>query len=138
VPGAASDARRAVHAVAEGRVAAGYEVALAVSEAVNNVVVHAYRDRQAGTEPGRVHVAVTLERDALVVAVSDEGTGMKPRTDSPGAGLGLPIIATLADRVEVDRLANGTRLVMAFRLADAHRAAGEVAERADLRDPPER
>jgi len=100
-------------------VAAGYDVALAVSEAVNNVVVHAYRDRDASTEPGRVHVAVTLERDDLVVAVSDEGTGMKPRTDSPGAGLGLPIIATLADRVEVDRLATGTRLVMAFRLAGA-------------------
>jgi anti-sigma regulatory factor (Ser/Thr protein kinase) len=118
VPGAASDARRAVHAVAAGRVADGYAVALAVSEAVANVVVHAYRGRDADAEPGHVHVTVTIEGDELVVAVADEGVGMTPRMDSPGAGLGLPIIAVLADRVEIQQLSGGTRLVLGFRLAD--------------------
>ncbi len=61
VPGAASAARRAVHAIAAGLVAEDYDVALAVSEAVTNVVVHAYRDRAAAAEPGEVHVAVSVE-----------------------------------------------------------------------------
>jgi anti-sigma regulatory factor (Ser/Thr protein kinase) len=42
---------------------------------------------------------------------------MAPRPDSPGAGLGLPIIATLADRFEVQQLSHGTRLLLGFRLA---------------------
>jgi serine/threonine-protein kinase RsbW/stage II sporulation protein AB (anti-sigma F factor) len=121
VPGAASDARRAVHAVAAGHVADSYAVALAVSEAVTNVVVHAYRDRDsdADVEPGQVHVTVTVEGHDLLVAVTDEGMGMTPRPDSPGAGLGLPIIATLSDRFEVQQLSKGTRLLLGFRLAAA-------------------
>jgi serine/threonine-protein kinase RsbW len=117
VPGAASDARRAVHAVAAGEVADGYAVALAVTEAVTNVIVHAYRDRAPDSDPGHVHVTVTVEPDELLVAVRDEGGGIAPRLDSPGAGLGLPIIATLADRFEVQHLAAGTRLLLGFRRA---------------------
>jgi serine/threonine-protein kinase RsbW len=117
VPGAASDARRAVHAVASGRVADGYAVALAVSEAVTNVIVHAYRERDRNAAPGEVRVTVAVEADELTVTVADEGIGMTPRVDSPGAGLGLPIIATLADRFEVQRLGGGTRVLLAFRLA---------------------
>jgi anti-sigma regulatory factor (Ser/Thr protein kinase) len=117
VPGAASDARRAVHAVAASQVADGYAVTLAVSEAVNNVVAHAYRDRSPDVEPGTVHVTVTVDGDELLVAVCDEGVGMAPRSDSPGVGLGLPIIAALADRFEVQQLTGGTRLLLGFRLA---------------------
>jgi serine/threonine-protein kinase RsbW len=119
VPGAASDARRAVHEVAAGRVGDGYAVALAVSEAVTNVVIHAYRERDPDTEPGEVGVTVTIEGDELLVSVADEGMGMRPRGDSPGAGLGLPIIATLADRFEVQQRSGGTRLLLGFRLAPA-------------------
>jgi anti-sigma regulatory factor (Ser/Thr protein kinase) len=119
VPGAASDVRRAVHAVAVDEVADGYAVALAVSEAVTNVIVHAYRDRAPGADPGHVHVTVTVDGDELRVAVLDEGMGLSARADSPGAGLGLPIIATLADRVEVQRLSKGTRVLLGFQLAAA-------------------
>jgi anti-sigma regulatory factor (Ser/Thr protein kinase) len=115
VPGAASDARRAVHAVAAGRVTDGYDVALAVSEAVTNVVIHAYRDRAPDAGPGCVHITVTIGGDELLVAVADEGKGMAPRPDSPGAGLRLPIIATLADRFEIQQQPSGTRLLLAFR-----------------------
>lgn len=52
LPGAASDARRAVHAVAAGEVADGYAMALAATEAVTNVIVHAYRDRAPDSDPG--------------------------------------------------------------------------------------
>jgi serine/threonine-protein kinase RsbW len=117
VPGAASDARRAVHEVAAGRVGDGYTVALAVSEAVTNVVIHAYRDRDPGSEPGEVHVTATIDGEELLVSVADEGLGMHPRSDSPGAGLGLPIIATLADRFEVQQQRGGTRVLIGFRLA---------------------
>jgi anti-sigma regulatory factor (Ser/Thr protein kinase) len=119
VPGAASDARRAVHELAAGRVGDGYAVALAVSEAVSNVVIHAYRDRDHASEPGEVRVTVTIDGEQLVVSVADEGIGMRPRSDSPGAGLGLPIIATLADRFEVRQQPGGTTLVLGFRLAPA-------------------
>jgi len=119
VPGAASDARRAVHEVAAGRVGDGYAVALAVSEAVTNAVIHAYRDRAPDSEPGEVQVTVTIDGEELLVSVADEGMGMRPRADSPGAGLGLPIIATLADRFEVRQQTGGTRLLFGFRLTAA-------------------
>jgi serine/threonine-protein kinase RsbW/stage II sporulation protein AB (anti-sigma F factor) len=115
VPGAASDARRAVHAIAAGQVENSYAVALAVSEAVANVVVHAYRNRGQGAVPGDVHVTVSVEPHELLVVVADRGVGMTARPDSPGAGLGLPIIATLADRFEVQQLNGGTRVLLGFR-----------------------
>jgi len=54
VPGVASDVRRAVHEVAADEVADGYAVALAATEAVTNVIVHAYRDRAPGADPGHM------------------------------------------------------------------------------------
>jgi anti-sigma regulatory factor (Ser/Thr protein kinase) len=60
---------------------------------------------------------VTVEPDELLVAVSDDGVGLTPRADSPGLGLGLPIIAALADRFEVQERAGGTRVLMGFRRA---------------------
>ena len=67
---------------------------LAVSEAVSNVVVHSYRDNG---RPGDFTVSVEWSGDELRVRVRDHGCGMAPRVDSPGAGLGLPLIANLAE-----------------------------------------
>jgi anti-sigma regulatory factor (Ser/Thr protein kinase) len=134
VPDAASAARRAVHAIAAGLVTEDYDVALAVSEAVTNVVVHAYRDRAAAAKPGDVRVTVSVEADELLVSIADEGVGMTPRTDSPGAGLGLPIIATLADRLEMRQLPTGTMVLLAFRLAGAP-GLGAEAGRARRESP---
>jgi anti-sigma regulatory factor (Ser/Thr protein kinase) len=88
-------------------------VALAVTEAVTNAVVHAYVDEP---EPGDVEViAQRTADDALEVLVCDDGRGMMPRYDSPGIGLGLPLAATLAERFEVEaRPGGGTRVRMAF------------------------
>jgi serine/threonine-protein kinase RsbW/stage II sporulation protein AB (anti-sigma F factor) len=108
-----------VHAVAEGRVRDLFAVDLAVSEAVTNAVVHAYRDRHPGAESGQVRITVTVEDGELLVVVSDEGMGLAPRLDSPGAGLGLPLMATLADRFEVQNLTTGTRLLLGFQLASS-------------------
>jgi stage II sporulation protein AB (anti-sigma F factor) len=91
------------------------DIALAVSEAVSNAVLHARR----GAFPGEV--AVQARRDAgwLEIVVCDEGHGMIPRDDSPGIGLGLPLIYRVTDRFHVERAAtmSGMRLRMAFSLA---------------------
>lgn len=92
------------------------DVALAVSEACSNVVVHAYR---AG-EPGEIRVEADADRGALQVRVADDGVGCAPRPDSPGLGLGLDLVELLADDV---RLApgrpRGTLVTMRFDLAPA-------------------
>ena len=86
-------------------------VKLAVSEALTNVVLHAYPDGQ----PGPVLVSAQVDGGTVEVIISYEGRGMIPRADSPGAGLGLPIIAQLAAAVEISHGAgDGTRLRMSF------------------------
>jgi anti-sigma regulatory factor (Ser/Thr protein kinase) len=67
-------------------------VRLAVSEAVSNVVVHGYRDGRGGA----FTMTIEWDLDLLSITIRDAGCGMQPRMDSPGAGLGLPIIASLA------------------------------------------
>ena len=86
-------------------------VALAVSEAVTNAVLHAY----VGRLPGDIDITVCPEDDQLVVSVTDGGSGMMPRLDSPGAGLGLALIATLADSMTTTRPdRGGLRVGMTF------------------------
>lgn len=91
-------------------------VALAVSEAVTNAVLHAYAGAPA---PGDVElVARRLAGDGLEVLVCDEGLGMVPRSDSPGLGVGLAVLASVADRVMVEgRRGGGTRVRMTFAVA---------------------
>jgi anti-sigma regulatory factor (Ser/Thr protein kinase) len=94
-------------------------VALAASEAATNVVVHAYRETDA---PGRIEVAAALAADELWVVVTDSGAGLRPRPDSPGLGLGLAIIAQIADGVDLARpAAGGLELRMRFALGGAPR-----------------
>jgi anti-sigma regulatory factor (Ser/Thr protein kinase) len=62
------------------------DIGLAVSEAVTNAVHHAY----VGQEPGPVRVRVAVQPPVVEVMVQDEGSGMVPRPDSPGLGLGSP------------------------------------------------
>jgi anti-sigma regulatory factor (Ser/Thr protein kinase) len=69
-------------------------IALAVSEATTNVVMHAYRDR---ADPGTFTLDLDLDDSDLVIDVRDDGVGMGPRDDSPGLGLGLRIIAIVTD-----------------------------------------
>jgi serine/threonine-protein kinase RsbW len=107
-------ARRAVaefataHGAANGRL---WAIKLAVSEAVSNAVVHATRGADAAT-------VLALRADIcdgmLRVSVCDQGLGMRPRIDSPGVGLGLGIIATLTEHVEITETNPGVRLTMTF------------------------
>jgi len=89
-------------------------VALAASEAATNVVVHAYADQEV---PGTIEVNAAVAADELWVIVTDTGVGLRPRLDSPGLGLGLAIIAQLADGVDLVRpTAGGVELRMRFAL----------------------
>jgi serine/threonine-protein kinase RsbW len=94
------------------------DVKLAVTEACTNVVVHAYPNGD-----GPMGLRASVEEGVLRVVVVDEGRGILPRADSPGLGLGLPLIATLAESLELGTGTNEeTEVRMSFRL-DA--ASGE-------------
>ena len=92
------------------------QIRLAISEAVTNVVIHAYVD---ATAPGPVRVAAHVENAKVNIVVADEGRGMVPRLDSPGLGLGLALIANAADNLDVhDSDPVGTQLRMTFPLGE--------------------
>jgi len=87
------------------------DVALVVSEAVTNAVLHAYAD----SDPGEIKVSVELSDREIQVVVQDSGSGMVPRPDSPGLGLGLPLIATVSERFDTRTVpGGGTRLCVWF------------------------
>lgn len=89
------------------------DIKLAVTEACTNVVIHAYeRD-----DVGDLEVDATIDDQLLTVVIRDNGRGILPRPDSPGLGLGLPLIATLAETLELgtDRTEH-TEVRMTFRL----------------------
>jgi serine/threonine-protein kinase RsbW len=88
------------------------DVKLAVTEACTNVVVHAY---PAGDGP--MGLRATVNDDILRIVIIDCGRGILPRADSPGLGLGLPLIATLAESLELGTGTNEeTEVRMTFRL----------------------
>jgi anti-sigma regulatory factor (Ser/Thr protein kinase) len=92
-------------------------LALAISEAVTNVVVHAYRDR---AESGSVVVRAAVAADDLLVTVADSGSGLRARSDSPGLGLGLAIIAESTDGLDLRPVAGGgLEMTMRFSLTEA-------------------
>jgi serine/threonine-protein kinase RsbW len=89
------------------------DVLLAVSEIVTNCVVHAYRD----TTGGPVAVEAHHRGDTLLLSVADRGSGMAPRHDSPGLGLGLPLVGRIAERVDIVAPSHGgTQVTMCFAL----------------------
>ena len=88
------------------------DIKLAVTEACTNVVIHAYPEGE-----GPMEVRAVLGDDQLSVVVRDEGRGVVPRADSPGLGLGLPLIATLSESLELGTGADdATEVRMTFRI----------------------
>jgi anti-sigma regulatory factor (Ser/Thr protein kinase) len=95
------------------------DVLLAVTEACTNVVQHAYRDGEAESS-AEIEVSAQRDSSALTIAVRDRGRGFAPRVDSPGLGLGLPVIAALTQNVEIRPFPpSGTEVVMTFDLGDS-------------------
>jgi anti-sigma regulatory factor (Ser/Thr protein kinase) len=88
------------------------DIKLAVTEACTNVVIHAYPEGE-----GPMEVRAMLGDDGLSVVVRDQGRGVVPRADSPGLGLGLPLIATLTESLELGTGPDdATEVRMTFRI----------------------
>lgn len=86
-------------------------IALAVSETVTNVILHAY-----GGEGGEVRVSCDVDGERVIVEVADDGCGIAARHDSPGLGHGLATVGALAQSLEIalGRDERGTVVTMAF------------------------
>jgi anti-sigma regulatory factor (Ser/Thr protein kinase) len=90
-------------------------IALAVSEAVANVVAHAYADGTCET----VELSIETSPFELTVVVRDRGRGLADGGGCGGAGFGLPLIHRLAQHVELTDTPDGVELTMGFRRAAA-------------------
>lgn len=87
------------------------DMRLAVTEACTNVVRHAYPGDQVGT----IDLMVTPTDEALYVVVGDRGRGIGPSPDTRGPGLGLPLIAAIAESLEIEQAPGaGSRVAMSF------------------------
>ena len=87
------------------------DIRLAVSEAATNAVVHAYREAE-----GTLVVRARVDGHDLIVVVSDTGLGLVPRGDSPGLGLGMPLMASVTTSFSIVSTASGTEVHMTFAL----------------------
>lgn len=89
------------------------DVSTAVSEACNNVVMHAYDG-----EAGPLEVDISLLPSGLEVAVRDHGVGIRPSESDHeqfAGGIGIPVIRALAQEVHFDDLSGaGTEVRMRF------------------------
>ena len=97
----------------------------AVSEAVTNSIVHAYRG-----EGGMIYISVCLYDDrSISVVIRDKGCGIPDvslartplyttNTDGERSGMGFSVMETFTDRLTVgSRIGKGTRVNMIKRLS---------------------
>jgi serine/threonine-protein kinase RsbW len=107
----------------------------AVSEACNNVVLHAYDD---GIGPLEVYACP--DAHDIEVVVRDQGTGIQPREPQPEAamqGVGLSLIQALTEKVEfIGGADQGTEVRMSFRSEPALDVNGDGAGAGAGLDPP--
>src|SRR5262245_36598483 len=84
------------------------DLKLALTEACSNSVRHAYPGRE-----GLVEILYDLQPDRLVIEVADDGEGFEPgggvRTGDElvEGGLGISIIRSIADELEIGARSNG-------------------------------
>jgi anti-sigma regulatory factor (Ser/Thr protein kinase) len=109
-------ARQEMTAVAAdcGMDAAGVaDVRLAVTEAATNAVVHGYAKGE-----GELTVTALVQKGELEIVIGDAGPGFHDRPDSSGLGVGLSIIASVAERLRIVSSPDGTQIHMAFPCPD--------------------
>ncbi|HWD84202.1 MAG TPA: ATP-binding protein [Solirubrobacteraceae bacterium] len=97
----------------------------AISEACNNVVLHAYRG-----ETGPLRVSMNVTEDDFQVSVRDEGIGIQRISPAVNRmGVGLAVISALARRAEfLSEPERGTEVKMSFG-SDGVGAYAELAAR---------
>jgi anti-sigma regulatory factor (Ser/Thr protein kinase) len=101
----------------------------AISEACNNVVLHAY-----GGEPGPLEVSLHITNNAILAVIADEGAGIPEQAHPEDGvhGVGIPLMRALSDRLEFRGRPGGgaeVRLEFAGRRggSDLFTAPGEIA-----------
>jgi serine/threonine-protein kinase RsbW len=99
----------------EGTVA---DLKLAITEACTNSILHGYPNGTAG----QLVVRLRSAGDAIEVEVEDNGIGFDPSTTDAnprrddGQGMGLMIIRSLMDSIEIESDETGSRISFAKRL----------------------
>jgi serine/threonine-protein kinase RsbW len=89
-----------------------YAVKLCVTEAVTNVVSHAYPE----DEPGPIDLRMREVGDELQIVVADQGRESHGELSRDQGGFGLGFISRLMNRCTVTAAPSGTRVEMRFRL----------------------
>jgi anti-sigma regulatory factor (Ser/Thr protein kinase) len=117
-PALAESVRPARHALTRFAALAGASseqieaVRQASSEALSNVVQHAYPE-----SPGSVYITAGVAGGELCLLIADDGSGIHPHLSRGGLGLGLVLIASLCDELQiVKRPSGGTGLWLWFKL----------------------
>jgi len=138
-PAVAEAVPLARHVLTEVAAAAGAggerleEIRLAVSEALTNAVVHAYR----GDDTGHFHVTAAVASGELWVLISDDGRGLHAWNDSRGLGIGLSLISGLSDDFAiVTRASGGTEVQMRFDLSQSPAGTPDVTLAGRALRPP--
>lgn len=103
------------------------KIATAASEALTNVVRHAYRGG-----PGSIYLEAAVAGGELVVLIADDGCGLRGQSDSPGLGLGLMLMAELSNHFTViERSGGGTEVRMRFTIPAAENRSGRQSRGSD-------
>ena len=103
------------------------DVALAVSEAATNAVVHG----SIGRDDPHVDLRVDVGDLEMLVTIVDEGPGVKPGARAEGEtgmGAGLAIIAALTGRLDVRTGSEGTEVRLSFPFSTATQDRDSVAQ----------
>jgi len=90
------------------------DIRTAVSEACNNVVLHAYPEG-----PGPLIFSLAVRAESIEAVIRDQGAGIRPGpARTRGLGMGVALINSLADRAEFQSSEMGTEVRMRFRRPD--------------------
>ena len=86
------------------------DIALTVTEATTNAVRHAYPP----DSDGRIDVTVKCTPPNITITVKDEGVGINTDRDPHGLGLGLSIMNSQTERLEIASDTTGTIVTLHF------------------------
>lgn len=86
------------------------DTVLAISEACNNAVEHAYEQNE-----GTIRLVLEHDAERLHIVVADSGS-WRERRPSPERGRGTPIMKSLMDNAEIAHDQRGTRVTLERRL----------------------